>query len=342
MVAQHINGTVVPRGEEVIAYRHPDRCKYKDPNGPEEGRGGYCRPANGRLSFGLDVWQWGVADVSEVFNTIHFRAAMDYWRGKVALVTGGSSGLGRIIADAFSGAGARVVVVGLETDAVVRTQAELERSGRESLGISADITKQEDVDRLIEQTIGRFGRLDVLVNNAGRSMRGRVLDTTPEQFRDLMELNLIALVRCTRAAAPYLLRQQGHVVNIGSLAAKSASRWVGAYPATKHAVAAYSQQLRLELGPEGLHVLLVCPGPIAREGDRLYPLQGMEDVPERARRPGAGVQVRAISPDRLAAAILRACERRKPELVMPGKARLLFALSQLSPRLGDWLVLRKT
>ena len=195
---------------------------------------------------------------------------------------------------------------------------------------------------LLAEVIKRFGRLDVLVNNAGRSMRGKLLDTTPEQFRDLMELNLIALVRCTRAAVPHLLHQRGHVVNIGSLAAKSAARWVGAYPATKHAVAAYSQQLRLELGPQGLHVLLVCPGPIERKDARLYPLEGLEDLPESARRPGGGVKVRAIAPEWLAAQILRACERRKPELVVPGKARILFALAQLWPSLGDWLVLRKT
>jgi short-subunit dehydrogenase len=157
-----------------------------------------------------------------------------------------------------------------------------------------------------------------------------------------MELNLIALVRCTQAAMPHLLKRRGHVVNIGSLAAKSASRWVGAYPATKHAVAAYSQQLRLELGSEGLHVLLVCPGPIARDDERLYPLEGLEELPERARRPGAGVKTKAIAPQKLAAAILRACQRRRPELVMPGKARLLFALAQWCPRLGDWIVLRST
>jgi NAD(P)-dependent dehydrogenase (short-subunit alcohol dehydrogenase family) len=271
-----------------------------------------------------------------------FGVPMGYWQNKVVLVTGGSSGLGRILVDAFSAAGSRVVVVGLEAEAVRQTEAELAQAGREALGVPADITRQEDVDRVFAQTLQRFGRLDALVNNAGRSMRGKVLDTTPEQFRELMELNLIALVRCTRAAVPHLLRQRGHVINIGSLAAKSASRWVGAYPATKHAVAAYSQQLRLELGPEGLHVLLVCPGPIAREGERLYPLAGLEDVPERARRPGAGVQVRAIAPDRLAALVLAACQRRQPELVMPGKARWLFAISQLSPRLGDWLVLKKT
>ena len=267
---------------------------------------------------------------------------MSFWQKKVVLVTGGSSGLGLVIAEAFMAAGARVAIAGLEPDAVAAVAERMRASGRDVLGVPADVTRQEDVDRLIAHTVEYFGQLDVLVNNAGRSMRGKVLDTTPEQFRDLMELNFIGLVRCTRAAVPHLLRQGGHVVNIGSLAAKSAARWVGAYPATKFAVAAYSQQLRLELGPEGLHVLLVCPGPIERKDARLYPLAGLEDVPEQARRPGAGVQVKAIPPQSLAGAILRACERRQPELVIPGKARLLFALAQLWPNLGDWIVRRKS
>jgi NAD(P)-dependent dehydrogenase (short-subunit alcohol dehydrogenase family) len=267
---------------------------------------------------------------------------MGCWQDKAVLVTGGSSGLGRVITDAFTAAGAKVAIVGLEADAVRLAADEMRSAGHDVLGIHADITKQPDVDRLMAETLDRFGRLDVLVNNAGRSMRGKVLDTTPEQFRDLMELNLVALVRCTRAAVPHLLRQRGHVVNIGSLASKSAARWVGAYPATKFAVAAYSQQLRLELGPRGLHVLLVCPGPIERKDARLYPLEGLEDVPESARRPGAGVRVRAIPPQRLARAILRACQRRRPELVIPAKARLLFAISQLWPGLGDWIVRRSS
>ncbi len=267
---------------------------------------------------------------------------MEYWREKVVLVTGGSSGLGRVVAEAFGNAGAKLAIAGLEPEAVRATADQLQSAGRDVLGVAADITRQDDVDRLAAQTLQRFGRLDVLVNNAGRSMRGKVADTTPEQFRDLMELNLIALVRCTRAAIPHLLERKGHVVNIGSLASKSAARWVGAYPATKFAVAAYSQQLRLELGPQGLHVLLVCPGPIARKDSRLYPLEGLEDIPESARRPGAGVKVRQIAPQRLARDILRACQRRQPELVVPAKARWLFAISQLWPRLGDWLVLRNT
>jgi NAD(P)-dependent dehydrogenase (short-subunit alcohol dehydrogenase family) len=268
--------------------------------------------------------------------------AMSYWKDKVVLVTGGSSGLGRVIAEGFAAAGAKIVIAALEEEAVQKAAAEMQAAGCDALGIQADITQQADVERLFAEAVGRYGKLDVLVNNAGRSMRGKVLDTTPEQFRELMELNLVALVRCTRAAAPHLMASRGHIVNIGSLAAKSAARWVGAYPATKHAVAAYSQQLRLELGPQGLHVLLVCPGPIERKDPRLYPLEGLEDVPERARRPGAGVKTRAIPPQWLAAQILRACERRVPEIVVPRSARLLFAISQLWPSLGDWIVLRKT
>lgn len=267
---------------------------------------------------------------------------MSFWKDKVVLVTGGSSGLGRVIAEAFADAGANLVVAALEADAVGAAAEELSGRGSQVLGVHADVTRQEQVDDLVARAIDRFGRLDVLVNNAGRSMRAKLLDTTPEQFRDLMELNLIGLVRCTRAAVPHLLRERGHVVNIGSLASKSAARWVGAYPATKFAVAAYSQQLRLELGPEGLHVLLVCPGPISRDDARLYPLEGLEDLPGRARQPGAGVRVGTISPQKLAGSILRACERRRPELVVPARARLLFAVAQLWPALADWIVLRKT
>lgn len=267
---------------------------------------------------------------------------MGYWQDKTVLITGGSSGLGRALADAFAAAGSRLALIGLEAEAVQAAAGELQARGTEVLPLPSDITRPDEVEGAMAATLDRFGQLDVLVNCAGRSMRGKVADTTPEQFRELLELNFLALVRCTRAALPHLLARRGHVVNIGSLASKSAARWVGAYPASKFAVAAYSQQLRLELGGAGLHVLLVCPGPLARQERRLYPLEGLEGVPERARRPGAGVKVRAIDPAWLSAAILRACQQRRAELVVPGKARWLFAIAQLWPELGDWLVRRFT
>ena len=149
-------------------------------------------------------------------------------------------------------------------------------------------------------------------------------------------------MRVSREALPHLVAGRGHLVFIGSLASKSASRYLGAYPASKFPLAAYAQQLRLELGPQGLHTLLVCPGPIRRDDAGQRYDAAAANLPPEARRPGGGVKLKGIDPDWLAARILRTCERRKPELVVPARARLLFAISQLWPRWGDWIVTRMT
>ena len=265
-----------------------------------------------------------------------------YWKEKVVLVTGGSSGLGRELAEEFARAGAKIVLAGLEPELVKAAVTEMKEHFPETLGLAVDVTRDEDVSRLSEEIKTRFGRLDVLVNAAGRTDRGKIADCTAEHFEKVMALNFIALTRVTHAFLPLLMGSRGHIINIGSLASKAASRWTGAYPAAKHAVAAYSQQLRLELKDAGLKVLLVCPGPILRETERLYPLPGLEDIPERARRPGAGVKVKGIPPEKLVAAILSHAEKGLPELIMPWKARILFTISQMWPRLGDWLILRNT
>lgn len=267
---------------------------------------------------------------------------MGAWDGKVVLVTGASAGLGLSIAEAFALAGAQVALVARRAEPLAVAAQRLSAPGRVVLPIVADVTRQADVERMVAECLGRFGRMDVLVNNAGRSARGRLLDTPAEEFVELVDLNLVAVVRCTRAAMAALLAARGHVVNIGSLAAKSAGRWLGAYPASKFALAGYTQQLRLEMEPEGLHVLLVCPGPIARDEPRVGEARLSAEVPESARRPGGGVKTRAILPEELAAEIVQACARRQVELIRPRKARLLFVLSHVSPRLGDWLVRRNT
>ncbi|MCA9100484.1 MAG: SDR family oxidoreductase [Planctomycetales bacterium] len=264
------------------------------------------------------------------------------WNDKVVLVTGGSGGLGRSIARAFVQAGADVVITARGAEALERTADELRAEGGRVTPIAADITRDDDVERLFATIREHCGRLDVLVNNAGLSTRSRVIDTTPDDFRGLVELNLLALVRCTRAAYPLISQQRGHIVNIGSLAGKVGSRYMGAYPASKHAVTAYTQQLRLELADEGIHVMLVCPGPIARTDGGTRYVKEAEDLPDVASKPGGGAKVRQLDPDRLAAKIVRGCERRNAELVLPPRARLLFAIGQLSARAGDWLVRRFT
>ena len=267
---------------------------------------------------------------------------MPYWTDKVAIITGGSGGLGKALAAALVASGAKVAIVARDAARLDATAAELGNGGQTVIAIPADVTQQDQVDRVFQQVVERFGRLDLLVNCAGRSTRGEAIDTTPEEFIDLMDLNFIGAVRCCRAAVPHLLKTRGHLVNISSLAGKAAVRYVGAYPATKFALTAYTQQLRLEMAPRGLHVLLVFPGPIARENSNDRYAHQAAGLPDRARKPGAGVKFGAVPPEKLSRLILRACEQRRPELVYPRIVRLLFTLGQLSPRFGDWLVHRLT
>jgi short-subunit dehydrogenase len=261
-----------------------------------------------------------------------------YWSGKGVVVTGASSGLGFAIAQSAAAAGAHVVLAARGAEGLNAAAERIRQAGGVTHAIRADVTSETEVQGLAEQSLSRLGHVDLLVNCAGKSARGAALETTPDDFRHLLEVNLISTVICTRAFAEPLIARRGHLVNIGSLAGKSAARWLGAYAAAKFAVTGYTQQLRLELEPRGLHVMLVCPGPIARSEPRQRDTDRLNHVPAEAAKPGAGVKTKALDPNWLAQRILYGCERRRRELVYPRKARLLFAISQLSPSLGDQLV----
>ena len=263
---------------------------------------------------------------------------MTYWTDKVVLVTGGSAGLGLAIARAFVSAGASVTIAARDESRLAAAVESISVGQHTCRWLAADVTRQADCEALVGQTIAQAGRLDVLVNCAGRSTRGAVEATTADDFANLLDINFLSAVRMTQAALPHLLATRGHVVHIGSLAAKAAGKFLGAYPASKFPLAAYAQQLRLELGPKGLHTLLVCPGPLRRDdaGQRY----SQTTVPEHARQPGGGVALNGIDADWLARRILTACQRRQAELTAPARAKLLFALAQLWPTFGDWIINR--
>ena len=262
---------------------------------------------------------------------------MSYWREKVGLITGGSSGLGLAVARQLVERDAKVILVSRGEAAL---NAAAESLPGDVLPIVADVTQPADVARAVEAGLKRFGRLDLLCHAAGRSMRGEVLATTREEFEDLWRVNFLAATDLVRAMSEWLVAARGHVVLIGSLASRVAPRYLGAYPTSKFPLAAYAQQLRMELGPQGLHTLLVCPGPIAREESG--PRYEADGVPDAAHRPGGGARLKALDPNRLAAKILDACERRKTELVIPRRSRVLLILNQISARWGDWLLSRTT
>jgi short-subunit dehydrogenase len=264
---------------------------------------------------------------------------MRFWEKKFALITGGSAGLGLAIAREFARQGALPIMLARNESHLQNAQQALADENLKSDFIVADVTDEDQARKAIEKIIERYGSLDVLVNNVGKSIRADFEKTTTAQYRDLMEVNLMTAINCTMAALPHITETSGHIVNIGSLSSKTAWPFVGPYTTSKFALAGFSHQLRLE-SAANVHVMLVCPGPIKRQdaGER-YKHQA-ESLPAEARKPGAGVSFRGIDPDELAKKIVRGCQKRKLEILVPKKTRLMLVLGTISPRLGDWLIKR--
>lgn len=269
---------------------------------------------------------------------------MEYWKNKVCLVTGSSAGLGLHIARTLLSRGAHVVMNGRDPERLQQAADSLPTTSGNVLTLPGDVTEAGLAKQLVDETVTHFGKVDFVCHAAGRSMRGELLATSGDDFDALWKINTRGAFDLACASADALAAEQGHLVLVGSLASRLGPRFLGAYPPSKFPLAAMAQQLRLERGPSGLHTLLVCPGPIARDqgegGDRYAASE--KGVPASASRPGGGAKVSALDPVYLSEQILIACEKRKPELVLPRKVRLLFVLSQLSPRLGDWLLSKTT
>ena len=261
--------------------------------------------------------------------------------GRHALVTGASAGLGLAIAHAAARAGIMVTLVARD---VGRLEAAYDRlatlyPGKVHGKFSADLAEAGASTHVVREA-QRELPLDFVCHAAGLSTRGKIVDTPRSEFERLMAINFFAAAELATALGEAFAERSGRLVLIGSLASRVAPAYLGAYPASKHPLSALAQQLRMELGPAGLKTLLVLPGPLARkDGGSRYDTQAA-GLPESARRPGGGANVKAIDPDWLAERILQASLAGKSELIVPAKARLLFALSQLSPGLGDWLLRR--
>lgn len=267
---------------------------------------------------------------------------MSQWQGKTVVITGGSAGLGLAISKAFAARQAELVLLARGADALEKAKQDLEPYGTKVTVLPTDLTQQQQVTDAFEQIRRCSNSIDALVNAAGISARKAVLDTSAEDFQALWNLNFLGTVRCVQAASDDLIESKGHLINIGSLASKTASRFLGAYPASKFAVAGYTHQLRLELRKSGVHVLLVCPGPIRRDDAGMRYDRDSANLPASARQPGAGARVKAIDPADLSGQIIKSCEQRRPELIVPSSARWLFAIAQLWPTAGDWILSRKT
>ena len=187
--------------------------------------------------------------------------------GRAAIVTGGSKGIGRAIAQALAGAGCNVTVAARTAADVQRAAAELGQAGPGKVrGQPADVGRYDDCRRLVADAVAAFGRLDILVNNAGTGIFGPVAEMSPEDWDRTIATNLNGLFYCSHEALPHLRQAgAGWIINIGSLAGKNAFPGGAAYNASKFGVIGFSEALMQEVRYEGVRVSYVMPGSVATE-----------------------------------------------------------------------------
>jgi len=246
--------------------------------------------------------------------------------GKVVFISGASSGIGAITAKMLAERGAIPVLTGRNLDKL-RETAELIKG--KCAYYQMDVTNTEQVQQTVEAVIKKYGKIDILLNNAGYGKFAYLLDETVESFEQMMDTNYMGIVRCTKAVLPHMVKQgSGHIVNIASMAGKIGSAKSTGYTATKHAVLGFTNALRMEMKLMGIVVSAVNPGPI--------------DTPFFSLADPTGSYVKNVSwfmmkPTYVAKMIIRVMEHKKSEVDLPKTAALGIKLYQLFPRTADRL-----
>ncbi len=276
------------------------------------------------------------------------------WTERWVVVCGGTSGLGLQLVMAASRQRANLIIVGRDVSRLETAKAMAIENGASSAAIysvdlslkGSDLTSTNHLgpnDEPKLQTWLAEHNVDLLLNAIGRSDRGPLEQLSDIDLASMLNDNVICTWNMTRLALNSIKRARGTIVNIGSLAGLVSAPGMGGYSISKSALTAMSRQLRVELASSGIHVMLVCPGPIARDDaatryQKLAEQRGLDT--ESATKPGGGVKLRTIDPKVLCHKILEAAHRGKKELVTPVKASFLAGISDLWPNLADWILKR--
>ena len=222
--------------------------------------------------------------------------------GRVALVTGASSGIGEATAEALAAAGAKVVVAARRIDRLQQVVERIGKAGGEAAVIEADVTQPRTAEAMIADTQKRFGKLDILVNNAGVMLLAPIEAASPEDWRRMIDVNLLGLMYATHAAIPVMKpRGGGHIVNISSVAGRVAFPDSAVYSATKFGVGAFSESLRREVFRHRIRVTVIEPGFVETELREHIP-----DAATRERIDHWAESMRQLTARDVAAAILYA------------------------------------
>ncbi len=254
-------------------------------------------------------------------------------KDKVVIVTGASSGIGMACTKEFARAGAKVVAAARNYDIISSLCDELNGKGYDAFAVKTDVSVEEECKRLVESAASRYGRIDVLVNNAGISMRALFEEADLQVIRRVMDINFWGTVYCTKFALPYLLKGKGTVVGISSVAGYVGLPARTGYSASKFAVQGFLEALRTENRKKGLHVLIAAPGFTAshiRKTALLYDGSPQGDSPRKEKK--------MMPAEKVAVFIKKAVEKRKPSLVLTFEGKLTVFLKKFTPRILEKLV----
>ena len=256
------------------------------------------------------------------------------FRDRVVLITGGSRGLGLVLARQLGAEGARLVLVARDGDELDRAAVELRAQGVAVQPFVGDVTQSDTAADAVRFTIGVFGKLDVLINNAGIITVGPLENMTEADYEAALATHLWAPLRFMNAALPYLRRTRGRIVNIASIGGKIAVPHLAPYSASKFALAGLSDACRAELAKDGVRVTSVFPG-LLRTGSHIQALfKGQRDKEFAWFALGAATPLTSISAERAARQIIRACRRGTPQLIISLQAKLTVLASSLFPNLA--------
>jgi NAD(P)-dependent dehydrogenase (short-subunit alcohol dehydrogenase family) len=257
------------------------------------------------------------------------------YRDKAVIVTGASAGIGRALVLQLADQGAWIALAARDAQRLDLLAEECRQRGSKAIAVPTDVTNEAQCKALIERAVAEFGRLDMLINNAGTAAKG-LLEELPDLalFKHVMDVNFYGTVYCTYYAVKHLKQTQGRIVNISSLSGKAPLPSHAPYIASKHAVQGFSDSLRMELAKAGVSVTVICPYYVATGL-----LERMAEEGKPRGPAGRGIDPdRVMTADRCAQIVLKSATRRKREVLM-GPSWLIVWLRLIAPGLSDKFII---
>lgn len=256
---------------------------------------------------------------------------MSFFQNKVIVITGGSEGIGKAIIEALIPLGAKVATCARNHDKLYQLQ--MNYAGSMLHAVACDVSKEQDCKRFIESTIKTFGGIDILINNAGISMRALVKDVDLDVMRKVMDINFFGAVYCTKLALPSIIERKGTIVGISSIAGYRGLPGRSAYSASKFALQGWLEALRIELIDSDVNVMWVSPN-FVTSNIRNAAL----DSEGKAQKQNPMDESKLMSAEECAHHILEAIEKRKRSLILTFTGKRTVLLNRLFPSLTDKLI----